>query len=124
MNYCNARGPGGRGRRGRAGGLFYGSWRFAALYAVGADQRGAHCALQYQLLLLKVGLEDPFCGPVRVTVGVSGDRAFSANSTFVGHVEYYSKSGRELSLRVIFLAKYHQTGRPVLYLRPGLQRKL
>ena len=59
--------------------------RFAAFYAVGADQDGLGRTLHNHLLLLQVGLEDPFGGFMRVAVGILGDRSFSANCAFVGH---------------------------------------
>jgi len=62
--------------------LFQGPVRFAALNAVGADQDGLDRTFQKQFLFLKVGLKNPLGSLMRVAVGISGDRPFSANFTF------------------------------------------
>lgn len=62
------------------------AYRFAALYAHGADVDRLGLSVQRHFLFLKVGLEKPFGRPVRVTIGITGNGFFAAKFAFVSHV--------------------------------------
>ena len=65
--------------------LFKRAYGFAALYADGADVNGLGSPVQRQLLLMKVGPEDPFAGLVGMAVRFPADRLFSAKFAFIRH---------------------------------------
>ena len=72
-------------RGGLLTGLFSLAYRFAALYADGADVNGLGSSVQRHFLLMKVGPENPFGGLVGMAVRFSANRLLAAKFAFVGH---------------------------------------